>query len=783
MRLDYARLKNVCQHKDLTAEFGPGLNGILGANGKGKSNLLKAIMFAIIGEMFNDGNKVDNISYGETSGFVEIGFTVDTSYVLRRHLDGSKCVLKFNDQEISKSSQVEKFVFALLGTNKHTIMNNIFVRQGQIASIFALVASDCLREFQKTFSLDHLEKTWDLLGQEVNSFRLTAGLKADVDEGVLGVQVARGYLSELAMQLEHVSSTIQSLEPAERLLARVVEAQQLSVAIQAAEVQLGQLDCEVSHELHALHIAQRAQQIAADDYEMVKPAHNGISAKIKGIEDKIVQWSHDERVRAQINELSQTLVPIIGDKALLSEEINSLRDAVSRLKVYDSPNRPLLEDEEALRLKVVEAEHWYQLRAIQQIPHSEELDRIQAEIAKLSNHICDYVDGICPKCKQPAPVSPDEIQRIRGVIAELEIEHRRLLGVLVAERDLAEQQALCDLKVLKAEYASTLVAFNSFVKQELANNGAKLLVAEKALKDVTIASTLYERTSHEIAFMTASLTGAERPVTEELDSLRASLEGMELLKVKLQHAEEALAEVSQRLAVKSQLKASAQQFREHLGKSADIPSEAEIIVAREQVALLSTWRKELADKNREMAVGKALLDQREREAARLLAQYKRESVSARWVELTQQVRSAFHYSALPTMVMQSYAKIINARIQYYTHVLAAPFRLGLNSSMEFMVEFIEGPKQGYKCRAGRLSGGEAVIGAACYRLAISDTFARNMGLLILDEPTNNLDADNRKHLENLLLRLRELSTNTGRQILIVTHDQHFVGFLDNVIQL
>ncbi len=59
MRLNQVRLKHWCQHKELTVDFQDGLNGILGANGNGKSNLLDAVRFAFTGESVNAGNKAE----------------------------------------------------------------------------------------------------------------------------------------------------------------------------------------------------------------------------------------------------------------------------------------------------------------------------------------------------------------------------------------------------------------------------------------------------------------------------------------------------------------------------------------------------------------------------------------------------------------------------------------------------------------------------------------------------------------------------------------------------
>ena len=54
-------------------------------------------------------------------------------------------------------------------------------------------------------------------------------------------------------------------------------------------------------------------------------------------------------------------------------------------------------------------------------------------------------------------------------------------------------------------------------------------------------------------------------------------------------------------------------------------------------------------------------------------------------------------------------------------------------------------------------------------------------VVILDEPTNHLDKENVVHLQQLLVKLKQMAGQ--RQIIIVTHEEQLVGFFDHTIQL
>ncbi len=51
---------------------------------------------------------------------------------------------------------------------------------------------------------------------------------------------------------------------------------------------------------------------------------------------------------------------------------------------------------------------------------------------------------------------------------------------------------------------------------------------------------------------------------------------------------------------------------------------------------------------------------------------------------------------------------------------------------------------------GRCSAGQKVLASIIIRLALADAFCFNCGILVLDEPTTNLDADNIRGLSNAL---------------------------------
>ncbi|MCP4580031.1 MAG: ABC transporter ATP-binding protein [candidate division Zixibacteria bacterium] len=79
-----------------------------------------------------------------------------------------------------------------------------------------------------------------------------------------------------------------------------------------------------------------------------------------------------------------------------------------------------------------------------------------------------------------------------------------------------------------------------------------------------------------------------------------------------------------------------------------------------------------------------------------------------------------------------------------------------------------------KSRPGQLSGGE------CQRVAIARALVKEPRLVIADEPTANLDAENSHNVMRILSRLnRELKTS----FIFATHDEKVMSYLRRILHL
>ena len=76
---------------------------------------------------------------------------------------------------------------------------------------------------------------------------------------------------------------------------------------------------------------------------------------------------------------------------------------------------------------------------------------------------------------------------------------------------------------------------------------------------------------------------------------------------------------------------------------------------------------------------------------------------------------------------------------------------------------------------GRCSAGQKMLACIVVRLALAECFCNSCGLLVLDEPTTNLDEQNINGLASALGSLLS-SRHRSRQfqLIVITHDKVFV---------
>jgi DNA repair exonuclease SbcCD ATPase subunit len=169
MKITKVELVNFCQHSHTLVEFSPGLNGIFGDNGAGKSNLLRGMSYALTGVSPNHGEKKDDLKLGESKGYARVDFIAHgVSGTIKRHLASSACTLNYGNEKFTTASSVNENIFRILGVSKDMLQRTIFVHQEDLDKILFERPAERSKALQRLFGTWRAEELRELLYSEIS---------------------------------------------------------------------------------------------------------------------------------------------------------------------------------------------------------------------------------------------------------------------------------------------------------------------------------------------------------------------------------------------------------------------------------------------------------------------------------------------------------------------------------------------------------------------------------------------------------------------------------------
>ncbi|NLC05681.1 MAG: ATP-binding cassette domain-containing protein [Erysipelothrix sp.] len=124
-------------------------------------------------------------------------------------------------------------------------------------------------------------------------------------------------------------------------------------------------------------------------------------------------------------------------------------------------------------------------------------------------------------------------------------------------------------------------------------------------------------------------------------------------------------------------------------------------------------------------------------------------------------------------LFQNYALIDNDTVEKNLKI-ALKYRKNIDTKKEIQEALSLVGLDGFqKRKVFSLSGGEQ------QRVALARVYLKPFELLLADEPTGNLDHENRTIIMNILKQMNEL----GKTIIVVTHDEDVLDYFDRIINL
>jgi chromosome segregation protein len=487
----------------------PGLTGVVGPNGCGKSNLLEALRWVMGANSAKAlrAEGMDDVIFGGTGtrpprNFAEVQLTIDntdrrapaqfnghdTLEVARRIDRGSGSTYKVNGVETRARDVQLLFADASTGANSPSL-----VRQGQISELIAAKPSNRRRILEEAAGVSGLhtrrhEADLRLKAAEANLARL--------DDVTRELESTLSRLKREARQAEtykKVSAELRALQGA-ALYARWLDAQRTR---QTAQAELHAVEAAVAE---ATREAAAASAAALDASEALKPLREEETVAAAVLQRMAIEKDRIEREAAQaeaeVARLEADLERIAADHG---REGHILGDAAAELARLQAD---LTELEAAI---AAAPERTPELEAAVTAAQAAR-DAADAEVERLAGEAA----AEAARRRAAADKVEQALARARAVAARLQDANAR-----VARADRALQSARTDRAALAAQASPEAVAAKAVFEAAL----GKLADARCALESA-------EATRSEALAAEVTARDAARRCEDELRRLRAEAQGL-----------------------------------------------------------------------------------------------------------------------------------------------------------------------------------------------------------------------------------------------------------------
>jgi DNA repair exonuclease SbcCD ATPase subunit len=270
MRILRLKLTNFKRHRDLEVEIRPGLIGLTGHNGSGKSSFLSSMAFAITGAPLNDEPLKDLITWGEKNGSVEMEFEHQgMNYTVVRPIGKPGATLDSADGSVSIKGilPVTAEMQRMSGTPFDLFKSIMFVAQDSLDSPLKGTEATRKEAFGKLFNCQRFDRLRDIMQESCSRLQGVANSisESSVENIKKEIEDAEYNLSQVRLQSNQIEGQLSSYDlPA---LYKVVHSTQrdenaLQDAIKRRDEYRQELSTYDPNEISSLNIADLDKDIS-----------------------------------------------------------------------------------------------------------------------------------------------------------------------------------------------------------------------------------------------------------------------------------------------------------------------------------------------------------------------------------------------------------------------------------------------------------------------------------------------------------------------------------------
>ena len=854
MKIKRIKLKDWGRHRDLDETMDAQVVGLMGANGSGKTLVLKALEYALTG-MLDDKAETYVRDFGQgtvKNASVTVWFEKDgrDGVIFRQVGATARRKLEWDGMELTKAKDVEDALGEIFGADRQAVSNAVFVSQGELDRMLFGTPAEREALWLKLMLLNFMDARHDLIDRKIKL--LGAGLQdftMHMDE--LNAQISEAELIVGAKDAElrrtpDLSDVISSLEALVRshtacaeagrdLASSQAQARETRSSLNVAMAQLHKFQFENCglDMLDAVNLTQLREirdQMAGEQarverelagaraLQTLKAAYlRGMQEKLE-LEQKQQGLDRDLRNLGSVDGFKERIERCIAGERAASAALSTQ----TRLKTAREANTQAAQ---ALLAKTAGGKPWPDSELVE---HAMKLAGLTSDFGlldmkvkvcgELAKHVAQGdTFTACPVCGADTDhMDPNsDLDGLRAALARAQdalkeakeqqnrmtVENTRYvrdLEVLQEKmRDALKLQTQLEAELASHELNSAGRTCNDWGNErtELESKWTLWCAADR---DAAINRRMLEAKITELDRITADPDWERAKSSEAGDILRAEAEKNRVERVSdtVNNQMSIIDDLVRKADALDAAAASHMRTLDRLKQAVDAATatlqnngRADLVAACELEQAAVVGELKIRQQARNELQGE--LTQAQRQAGSL--RDKRTALEARvaadarmraLIEHLRQLKETLARGGLPMAYMNYTFGLIVDRARTHLGNMGANFDVSVDTSKSLSMQFTRtDDTTGFSLPQEKLSGGQKVRLSVAVLLAVQSLLLSEVGLLVLDEPSNHMDEEGVERLRDLLFDVGRHLGTTDMQMLVCDHKEQLVPAFGSVIRV
>jgi DNA repair protein SbcC/Rad50 len=726
-------LENWKTHLESKLEFKKGSNIILGIIGSGKSSIVDAICYGLYGTFPTLSNR--KVSLDETIMFkpikkeyfkiiLELEQDLKLYKIEREVYSGNKAnsaKIYLDGRLIAgpKKSDVDKFISTLLGIDYNLFIKVVYSQQNEIDYFLKIQPSKRKEQFDDLFGISHFENI------KIHTRDIERGLVFEKNK-------TESLLLQINQQLEDLDIT-NILEKEKDIKNKLKE----------LNLKITELNLKIKDSFEKLKNIKEIK----NNFDKKTLEKNILFSKIQELEKEL--FKTQEISKDDIEYKKEKLILLEKEikelqlennkNIILKKEIENKKDFFKKELIENKTKKETLEKSIVLQEETIEN---INLRKKEKLKRQEDLKQEKIKLILKIKEIEKAIEEInkghskCPVCETPFSLEKIEVLKKRKNQELLENKeallkiNQELLNLETEINNLLEKEKIFEKnKILKEQI--------NLINEKLLENEEKLKTFNKELENIP---QIIDTSSKE-----KEILENKKEILKKEETLKNQIKIKEYIENKETIEKELL-----------KIDFSEEKYLNQLSEYKTNESSLKNLIEKQEIYndMNKNIEKQIKNYNQ--------LNENKNKHIKTIdnIEKKKQNISyfSKAIDLSQnQLRNV-----LVDNINQA-LNLIWPKIYPYKDYISAR----LNSKKDYVLEVLTQRNEWIRVE-GILSGGERACASLSIRIAISLILTKKLGLLILDEPTHNLDSFSIDALSNVIdTEMPDLV----EQIFIVTHDK------------